>query len=42
VEKLTQPLRDAVKLPSAAVGFLGAEHPLVRAVLTVLGRMPKG
>jgi len=30
-----------VGVPAATVYFLGAEHPLVQAVLTVLGRLPK-
>ncbi len=30
-----------VGVPAAAVYFLGTEHPLVQAVLTVLGRLPK-
>ena len=31
-----------IGVPAAVVYFLGAEHPLVQAVLTVLGRVPKG
>lgn len=31
----------AVGVPSAAVYFLGADHPAVQAVLTVLGRPPR-
>jgi hypothetical protein len=31
-----------VGVPTAAVYFLGAEHPLVQALLTVMGRLPKG
>ena len=30
-----------VGVPSAAVYFMGAEHPVVRSFLTVLGRLPK-
>lgn len=30
-----------VGVPAAVVYFLGAEHPMVQAVLTVLGRLPK-
>jgi hypothetical protein len=30
-----------VGVPTAAVYFLGADHPLVQAFLTVVGRLPK-
>jgi hypothetical protein len=30
-----------VGVPTAAVYFLGADHPLVHAFLTVVGRLPK-
>ena len=29
-----------IGVPSAAVYFLGADHPMVRSVLTVVGRLP--
>jgi hypothetical protein len=31
----------SVGVPTAAIYFLGVEHPLVRAFLTVVGRLPK-
>jgi len=31
----------SIGVPAAAVYFLGIEHPMVQAVLTVLGRLPK-
>ena len=32
----------AMGVPAAAVYFLGADHPLVTAVMSAIGRVPKG